>query len=239
MILQGLIFGGGGGGSPFPLADSSSMGWADALFFRTGANSIAQRNSTNAQTFRVYGTYTDASNGDWLNFTKTAGGAATISTGANGTGTAHDLVLQAGAASDTLTMSRFGGVYLNGASFYFGSASSSPALIPGTNVLTLNCFSAGSFQRLNFSGTSSSFPALKRNGVGFDVVRADDTAGSFIRVTGVTVANLPAAGTAGAGARAYVTDATATLTAGIGATVTGGGANPSPVWSDGTNWRQG
>ena len=51
-----------------------------------------------------------------------------------------------------------------------------------------------------------------------------------------TVASLPSAATAGAGAHAFVTDATQTLTAGIGAVVAGGGANNVPVVSDGTNW---
>jgi len=37
-------------------------------------------------------------------------------------------------------------------------------------------------------------------------------------------------------ARAFVTDANATLAAGIGTTVAGGGANKVPVFSDGTNW---
>ena len=41
------------------------------------------------------------------------------------------------------------------------------------------------------------------------------------------------------GARDFVTDATQTLTAGIGATVAGGGANVVPVFSDGTNWKIG
>lgn len=48
-----------------------------------------------------------------------------------------------------------------------------------------------------------------------------------------TVANLPAAATAGAGAMAWVTDATATT---FLSTVAGGGANKVPVSSDGTNW---
>lgn len=48
-----------------------------------------------------------------------------------------------------------------------------------------------------------------------------------------TVSGLPSASTAGAGARAVVTDATATTFA---STVTGGGANTVPVFSDGTNW---
>jgi hypothetical protein len=52
----------------------------------------------------------------------------------------------------------------------------------------------------------------------------------------LTVATLPAAATAGAGARAFVTDANATTFASI---VAAGGANGVPVYSDGTNWRIG
>jgi len=51
-----------------------------------------------------------------------------------------------------------------------------------------------------------------------------------------TVAALVAAGTAGAGARAVVTDASATTFHSI---VAGGGANVVPVFSDGTDWRIG
>ena len=52
----------------------------------------------------------------------------------------------------------------------------------------------------------------------------------------LTVATLPAAATAGAGARAFVTDANATTFASV---VAAGGANGVPVYSDGTNWRIG
>jgi polygalacturonase len=48
-----------------------------------------------------------------------------------------------------------------------------------------------------------------------------------------TVATLPTAANAGAGARAYVTNASATTFA---STVAGSGANKVPVYSDGTNW---
>ena len=52
--------------------------------------------------------------------------------------------------------------------------------------------------------------------------------------TGATVVgSLPSAATAGAGARAFVTDATATT---FHSTVAGGGSNKVPVVSDGTNW---
>ena len=58
------------------------------------------------------------------------------------------------------------------------------------------------------------------------------TASSYTKVSSVTVANLTAAATAGAGARATVTDATQALTAGIGAIVAGGGSNIVPVFCD-------
>lgn len=58
----------------------------------------------------------------------------------------------------------------------------------------------------------------------------------YVRTEAVTVATLPAAATAGAGARHFVTDATATT---FNSIVAGGGANAVPVCSDGTNWRIG
>lgn len=51
-----------------------------------------------------------------------------------------------------------------------------------------------------------------------------------------TVANLPSASASGAGATAFVTDASTTLILGLGGAVTGGGSNKVPVYSDGTNW---
>lgn len=52
----------------------------------------------------------------------------------------------------------------------------------------------------------------------------------------VAVTSLPAAGTAGAGTRAFVTDSSVAASGNFGATVAGGGANPVPVFSNGTNW---
>ena len=54
----------------FKLADPVSFGWTasnsdaalDLILLRDAANTLAQRNGANAQTFRCYGTFTDASN---------------------------------------------------------------------------------------------------------------------------------------------------------------------------------
>ena len=58
-------------GSNMQMSSGVSLNWAsgtagstsaDLQLFRDAANTLAQRNSTNAQTFRLYNTYTDASN---------------------------------------------------------------------------------------------------------------------------------------------------------------------------------
>ena len=78
------------------------------------------------------------------------------------------------------------------------------------------------------NGTAGTFRDIKiRN------LLAGGGNGSYVQTPSMTVANLAAAGTAGAGARAFVTDATATT---FLSTVAGGGANKVPVVSDGTNW---
>jgi hypothetical protein len=52
----------------------------------------------------------------------------------------------------------------------------------------------------------------------------------------VTLVQLPTATVAGAGTRAFITDGSTTT---FGATVSGGGANKVPIYSDGTNWKVG
>jgi hypothetical protein len=77
---------------------------SDVSLKRDGVGILSQRSGTTAQTFRVYGTWTDASNGDWLNITKAAGGASTLSTIKNGTGIEGDLALRGGASGASLTL---------------------------------------------------------------------------------------------------------------------------------------
>jgi hypothetical protein len=58
----------------------------------------------------------------------------------------------------------------------------------------------------------------------------------YIQTQPVTVANLPSASEAGAGATAFVTDANSTT---FNAVVAGGGSSNVPVTSDGSAWRIG
>lgn len=139
----GQIFGNTGNIS---MPSGATLAWiGNVALVSDAAGILAQRNSTNAQTLRVYNTYTDASN----------------------------------------------------------------------------------YERHGITW-SSNICYVKNENAGTGSARL------MIPVTGsTTVASLPAAATAGAGARCFVTDANATT---FLSTVAGGGANKVPVVSDGTNW---
>jgi len=73
----------------------SSLNWTtgvnasqsiDLSIHRDAAQTLAQRNGTNAQTFRLYGTFTDASNSRRLALNMTTGGVASIKPEGLGTG---------------------------------------------------------------------------------------------------------------------------------------------------------
>jgi hypothetical protein len=140
------------------------------------------------------------------------------------------------------------GIYAQGSNITFGGSSTHWASLNASGI------DIPSGKILAFdSGTDPSGSAwdvaLKRNAAG--VVEVDSGTGgtyrdlklrnllagggngSYVQTPSMTVANLASASTAGAGARAFVTDATATT---FLSTVAGGGANKVPVVSDGTNW---
>ena len=128
------------------------------------------------------------------------------------------------------------------AAFYTSNANKTSILL-GTSLTEAHVragFGAGSTPTdLVLSSVHSISPYyienLRLKATGETVVSGFLTA-PYVRTTSVTVATLPAAGTAGAGARAFVSDANATTFASV---VAGGGANGVPVYSDGTNWRIG
>ena len=112
---------------------------------------------------------------------------------------------------------------------------------PADGVWRLVNNAATDFDRLQFGGTSASFPSLQRSGTSLKVRLADNSDDAplttfTVKTKALTVATLPSAATAGAGARAFVTDANTTFILGVGTTVVGGGSNSVPVYSDGTNW---
>jgi hypothetical protein len=71
---------------------NGGTGTSDCYLYSDGANTLALRNGTNAQTSRIYGTYTDASNGRRLDITSTTGGIFTLTATGNGTGASGNLL---------------------------------------------------------------------------------------------------------------------------------------------------
>lgn len=77
------------------VASTNAQAAADTILVRdNAANTLAQRNATNAQTFRVYNTYTDASNYE-RGFVRWATNVLEIGAESSGTGTTRDVKIQA------------------------------------------------------------------------------------------------------------------------------------------------
>lgn len=120
------------------------------------------------------------------------------------------------------------------------------AQVQGTLDLTNNSSLYANASTVVWNFDSNDYMSYAKSGNAFEVYiggskiwSATATEVTFeVPVTTLTtvVASLPAAGTIGAGARAFVTDANATTFASV---VAGGGANGVPVYSDGTDWRIG
>ncbi|TIW43176.1 MAG: hypothetical protein E5V72_18145 [Mesorhizobium sp.] len=128
------------------------------------------------------------------------------------------------------------------------------------NVVTIESVAAGTGTRRNLvigfggnsltltgSGSKTLAGATSHQGLNPDANNTRDLGtaalrnrniymGSWIRQAVSTVAALPAAATAGAGATMFVSDATAPS---FGAAVVGGGAVTVPVYSDGAAWMVG
>ena len=226
-----------------------------AILTADAANTLAQRNGTSAQTWRLYNTFTDASNGEWLEFGFSSNVPYIRST-KNGTGTQRALNLGASGA-DNWQITTSGhllaltdNTYDIGASGatrprtgYFGTS----VLIGNTNVISITTgagpvaifnsamqfhsgvvsiaagtastaglrfngegyhqsngdgiqlitnFARSGFDRLQFGGTTSSFPALKRSTTTLQVKLADDSAFTLLESLSLKTQN-PSGGTSG------------------------------------------
>ena len=194
---------------------------ADVRLYRDAANTLALRNGTNAQTLNVYNTFTDASNYergvfDWAG----TANVLTIGTKAAGTGTTRNMQFVIGGVNKldygvtTASTWTVGGQitspYVNVISgIYLGP--SLTGFISSNSATVLKIDTNGSYTNLSVGSTN----------IGVVTTKA------------TTVATLPAAATAGAGARAYVTDATSCTFLGA---LTGSGSTNCPVVSNGTSW---
>jgi hypothetical protein len=160
-----------GVGTSLQFGTGTGTGNGDIILSREAANILAQSNGLNAQTFRIYGTYTDASNYE-RGFVRwsAAGGNFEIGTEGAGTGSGRHMTLRAGANTFT---------------FFNNGEFSSPTSIRITSRMVINSSASGvvairndagnDFNRLQFGGTDANFPALKRSSTALQVRLADDS----------------------------------------------------------------
>ena len=85
----------------FIMASDYAISWSsgepdaaggDTLILRDAANTLAQRNGANAQTNRLYGTYTDASNYRRVSLSMTTAGVASLTVQGAGTGASGNVL---------------------------------------------------------------------------------------------------------------------------------------------------
>jgi len=162
---------------------------SDTHLTRDAANTLALRNSTNAQTFNIYNTYTDASNYERLEIiAQPAWNRFLIATGKLGTGTARNLVLFSsggqvqllGGAGAGWTLSTGGAFYPNTTDSYpFGGSANQiteahiSRSIQGSKSKALTESSATSFTRVAVPQTAGANHAAGK--VIYEVYATDGT----------------------------------------------------------------
>jgi hypothetical protein len=77
---------------PISWGNANINGSADTLLYRDAAGIIAQRNGTNAQTGRLYGSYTNSTNGRWFETAVTTAGVVSLTATGNGTGASGNVL---------------------------------------------------------------------------------------------------------------------------------------------------
>ena len=241
-----------------PVTSASLSLGGDVVLERDAANTLAQRNGTNAQTFNLYNTFTNASNYERFGVSWSSNSLRLFTSGA-GSGLARNLGIYAGgvlflgadgvnnfwqintsghflavtdntydigASNATRPRSGYFGTNLTvendlinrgGTGFFRGSGgialgSSDFVSLKSTvlGVLVLRDGVGTNFNRLQFGGTTSSFPSLKRSTTFLQARLADDSA--FANIQGKLTTDANAVTGLVAGAAAALTNATITIT---------------------------
>jgi hypothetical protein len=183
-------------------------GSGSTRLFVDGANIFAQRDGTAAQTFNIYNTYSSSTNHE-RGFLKWSSNVFQIGTEkGSGGGTARALEFQTDGAT-RMHLSTGGAVGFGGPTGqsttlvgWAGNCFMRP-INASAGVLTLLNAALDGFNRLQFGGTTSSFPALKRDSTAIHIRLADDSAFAPLSCAALTLN-----GNLDASTRDIVTDTT-------------------------------
>jgi hypothetical protein len=231
------------GGDNVPLIFGASL---DVYLVRDAANTLALRNGTNAQTFNIYNTYTDASNYERLSISW-ASNICTLSTSGAGTGATNRRLDITSGGQLSLSATQGSSIFIftaGTARWYFDGANghllanadntydigasganrprniyTSQAVVVGTSIsagaanlilwagrtvmsspangnLLIQNQATTDFGLLQFGGTTSSFPALKRSSASLICRLADDSANAAFEALSLKT-GAPTGGTSG------------------------------------------
>ena len=175
-----------GSGSGFSWTSSGGAdAAADTTIARDAADTLAQRRTTNAQTFRIYNTFTDASNYERGKM-EWASNVLRIGTEKAGTGTARALEFQTDgvtrltittAGSAVFSADILSGNFIRSSQAHGFQVSGRAGFVsPTTENIRFRNANDDGFGLLQFGGTTSSFPALKRSTTSLQARLADDSA---------------------------------------------------------------
>jgi hypothetical protein len=176
------------------LATASGTTAGDVALLRDGASdTLAQRRTTNAQTFRIYNTFTSDTNHERLRLAWASNVAILGTEKGSGGGTARNLEFQTDGVT-RLTFTSTGQIQTRQGlvfQYYSATASNHSANLQATGdgVLRLTNNGNSDFNRVQFGGTDSTFPALKRSSTTLQVRLADDSAFGALEALSFTTAN--------------------------------------------------
>lgn len=159
---------------------SAIVGNPDLFVLRDASNTLAQRNGTNAQTFRLYNTFTDASNFERLSL-GWSGNVLNIANQAAGTGTLRSIAFSANGAANT-PPALFTGTWFTGGT----STTTKPhLLIEPAGTTSTGWSTAGTAFGVNAaSGFTGRLLDLQQNGI--SVFNVSNTG----RLSNATIGNL-------------------------------------------------
>lgn len=212
----------------------------DLVLERDAANTLAQRNSTAAQKTRIYNTFTTVdTSGEWfkLDWQTTANQIRLGAAKGSSSGTARVLSLDYGgteaspvaaitipATSGQVLIPSVSGTdaifttqVITGGTGYLAFNLRTAMTSPSDGVLRLTNWAENDFGRVQFGGTTSSFPALKRSSALLECRLADDSAGAVFKAGGYQSSD----GSAGVTAGPFTTITSITVKNGLVVALTG------------------
>ncbi len=160
------------------LATASGTTAGDVALLRDGASdTLAQRRTTNAQTFRIYNTFTDANNHE-RGFLRWSSNNFEIGSEAAGTGSSREVRIVAGTSTYRFAINNaaiFPGTVNIAATGEYQWFNRSIISSSTSGIILLTNSARNDWSLLQFGGTTSSFPALKRSSTVLQARLANDS----------------------------------------------------------------